>query len=215
VSAIYAQIPGAEPLSDGSGAFAFLCSTQIQVGFQFAGQNYMMNPNDFIIQQQGNTCIGALVAMDMPDDNLEELVFILGALFMKNVVSVFDLGAPAVGFGRLKDSNQQYGGYTVVGNNEQTAHGTGPSATLSPTLNPQRRILSKEFQLTLETRTINIAANPVTAVTGTGPINPNLAFIASQQGVPTSAGESVVVTSNIPTTGSGNLVTSNTYLAYR
>jgi hypothetical protein len=210
VSAVYAQIPGAEPLGDGSGAFGFPCSPQIQVGFQFAGQNYMMNPNDFIVQQQGNTCIGALVAMDMPDDHLTELVFILGALFMKNVVSVFDLGAPAVGFGRLKDTNQRYGEYTVIGNNENTALGTGPFATLSPTFHPQRRMLSPESKLTLETQVVNIATNPVTAVVGTGVINPNLAFIAAQTGVLTSAGASVAVTSNIPTAGSGNRVTSNT-----
>jgi hypothetical protein len=170
----------------------------------------MMDPKDFVVQQQGSTCIGALVAMDMPDDHLAELVFILGALFMKNVVSVFDLGAPAVGFGRLKDSNQQYGGYTVIGNDENTALGTGPSATLSPTFSPQRRMLSQKLELTLETQIVNIGPDPVTAVIGTGPISPNLAFITPQQGVPTSAGETVAVTSNIPTTGSGNPLTSNT-----
>jgi hypothetical protein len=136
VKAIYAQIPGAQPLNDGSGAFEFPCSSQIQIGFQFAGQNYMMDPNDFILQEQGGACIGALIPMDFPDDTLTELVWILGALFMKNVVSVFDLGAPAVGFGRLKETTDQYGSYTVVGNNEATALGTGPSATFSPTFNP-------------------------------------------------------------------------------
>jgi Eukaryotic aspartyl protease len=142
VNAIYAQIAGAQPLNDGSGAFELPCSSSIQIGFQFSGQNYMMDPSDFIIQQQGDACIGALIPMDMPDDHLTELVWILGALFMKNVVSVFDLGAPAVGFGRLKATNYQYGSYTVVGNNEATALGTGPSATLSPTFTPAKSALT-------------------------------------------------------------------------
>lgn len=96
----------------------------------------MMDPSDFILQKSGSICIGALVPMDMPDDHLTEFVWILGALFMKNVVSVFDLGAPAVGFGRLKETNDQYGSYTVVSPEEATALGTGPSASFSPTFNP-------------------------------------------------------------------------------
>ena len=92
-----------------------------------------MDPQDFILQEQEGTCLGALVGMNTPDDNFDEPVFILGALFMKSFVTVFDLGSPAVGFGRLKSSNQQYGSVTVVPYDQRTALGTGPSAQLSPT----------------------------------------------------------------------------------
>ena len=95
-----------------------------------------MDPQDFIVQQQGNICQGALAGVDLPDDNLEEPVFILGALFMKNFVTVYDLGSPAVGFGRLKATNQRYGSATVVPFNQRTALGTGPAAHLSPTFVP-------------------------------------------------------------------------------
>jgi len=96
----------------------------------------MVSKDDLIVGTDGANCVGALVEADIPDDNLQTLTFILGALFMKNVVSVFDLGTPAVGFGRQKISNRQYGGYIVVPVPEMTAEGTGPFATLSPTFNP-------------------------------------------------------------------------------
>lgn len=94
----------------------------------------MMDANDFISDRSGNTCLGALTGIDNVDDNHEELGFIIGALFMKNVVTVYDLGAPAVGFGRLKNTNARFGEYSIVPLNELTALGTGPYASLSPTL---------------------------------------------------------------------------------
>ena len=96
-----------------------------------------MDPQDFIIGEQGGDCIGALVEDDIPDDNKQEWVFILGALFMKNVVTVFDLGRPAVGFGHIKGVNGQFGEYAVISSALETQLGTGPLASLSPTYNPQ------------------------------------------------------------------------------
>jgi cathepsin D len=142
VQAVYSQIAGAQPVSNIPGAYVFPCTSAIQIGFQFAGQNYMMSPDDFIMQRQGNQCVGVLVGQDLLDDTQSELGFILGALFMKNVVTVFDLGRPAVGFGRLKIAGKSYGGATVVPDNQATALGTGPSASLSPTYNPPRGTLS-------------------------------------------------------------------------
>ena len=130
----YGLIPGSAPLPGKEGYFTFPCDAQMQVGFQFGGQNYMMNVNDFISDKSGNTCLGALTGVDNVDDNHEELVFVIGALFMKNVVTVYDLGAPAVGFGRLKNINAQFGEYSIVPLSQLTALGTGPYASLSPTL---------------------------------------------------------------------------------
>ena len=93
----------------------------------------MMDFEDFILEQSGDTCIGSLVGTDEPDDTETQPVWILSALFMKNVVTVFDLGTPAVGFGRLK-ATKQFGGFTVVQVSQRTALGTGPSASLSPTI---------------------------------------------------------------------------------
>jgi hypothetical protein len=94
----------------------------------------MMDFEDFILEQSGDTCVGALVGTDEPDDTETQPVWILSSLFMKNVVTVFDLGTPAVGFGRLKATNEQFGEFTVVQLSQRTALGTGPSASLSPTI---------------------------------------------------------------------------------
>jgi len=94
----------------------------------------MMDFEDFVIDQEGDTCVGALAANSEPDDTGTQLVWILSALFMKNVVTVFDLGTPAVGFGRLKATSEQFGEFTVVQDSQRTALGTGSFASLSPTL---------------------------------------------------------------------------------
>jgi Eukaryotic aspartyl protease len=96
----------------------------------------MMNPVDFIVVEEEGSCIGALVGEDLPDDQFQQPVFILGNLFMKNFLTIFDLGGPTVGFGQLKQVNKQYGGYMEIPNFQRTQLGTGPSATLSPTFNP-------------------------------------------------------------------------------
>lgn len=96
----------------------------------------MMNPQDFIRAEEGGTCLGALAGQDEPDDLFDQPVWILGNLFMKNFLTIFDLGIPAVGFGQLKPISSQYGAYTEVPNYQRTQLGTGPSATLSPTFIP-------------------------------------------------------------------------------
>ena len=98
-----------------------------------------MDPQDFVLSQTGDICIGVLAEDDIPDDNFNEFVWILGALFMKNIVTVFNLGAPAVGFGQLKGTTQQFGTYSVVPLEEMTALGTGPFASVSPTFIPSER----------------------------------------------------------------------------
>ena len=133
VDVFYSLIPGAQTGSQ-QGTYEFPCgSSYPSVGFQFGGNNFMMNPQDFILTQEGGTCIGALVGQNMPDDLLEEPVWILGNLFMKNFLTIFDLGAPAVGFGQLKSVSSQYGTYTDVPESQRTQLGTGPSATFNPT----------------------------------------------------------------------------------
>lgn len=93
-----------------------------------------MDPQDFLVAELGGGgCQGALVGINAPDDNFKEFVFILGELFMKSFVTVYDLGSPAVGFGRLKGTNQHFGSVTVVPFDQRTALGTGPSGHLSPT----------------------------------------------------------------------------------
>ena len=134
VKVLYSLIPNA---TEQQGRYTFPCGSLLpSVGFQFGGQNFMMNPHDFIIDQEEETCVGALVGQDTPDDLFQEPVWILGNLFMKNFLTIFDLGAPAVGFGQLKSVASQYGGYTEIQEFQRTQVGTGPSARLSPTFIP-------------------------------------------------------------------------------
>lgn len=97
----------------------------------------MMNPADFIREiLEDGTCLGAIVGEDVPDDNLDQPAWILGNLFMKNFLTIFDLGGPTVGIGQLKQLDKQYGGYTEIPNVQRTQLGTGPSASLNPTFIP-------------------------------------------------------------------------------
>src|SRR5271156_2159107 len=125
------EIPG-QP-----GFYQYPCNLQFTFGFQLGGQNYLMDSSDFLTGNMGDGyCVGALAALDIPDDSGSEYVWILGALFMKNVITIFDLGTPAVGFGRPQGIPEQFGSYTVIPFNQGTQLGTGPYASLSPTWEP-------------------------------------------------------------------------------
>jgi len=156
----------------------------------------MMNFEDFIVAQSGDTCLGALIGQDEPDDTATQPVFILSALFMKNVVTVFDLGTPQVGFGKLKATNQQFGQYTVIPLDQRTALGTGPSASLSPTITPDvpsGSISHPTTLLTIVTITLNEYA--IVETSGTGPVNENTSGVNKQTGL--SNPGSIAVISNL------------------
>jgi hypothetical protein len=132
VQAIYKAI-GGQPDPNNPGFWVYQCSSAPTIAFQLGGQNFAMDPQDFIILRNEDMCWGALAELDTPDDHFEEPVFLLGALFMKSLVTIFDLGTPRVGFGRLKGISEEYGTYEVVPDDQRTALGNGPSASLSPT----------------------------------------------------------------------------------
>jgi hypothetical protein len=96
----------------------------------------MINMQDFVLAEQDSVCASSLTGVNTPDDTLTEPVWILGSIFMKNLVTVFDLGKPAVGFGNLHKINSPYGTDTLIPESEATALGTGPSASVSPTFIP-------------------------------------------------------------------------------
>jgi hypothetical protein len=144
----------------------------------------MMDFTDFIVAQSGGVCLGALVGDDTPDDTGTQPVFILGALFMKNVVTVFDLGTPAVGFGRLKSTGEQFGTYTVVPNDQRTALGTGPSALLSPTIT-RPAFTGRTYHMTspLTIATLTLSEYAIVETQGTGSVNAHTAGDNQQTGL--------------------------------
>jgi Eukaryotic aspartyl protease len=107
-----------------------------------------MDPQDFIFGQSGDTCLGVLAASEFLDQQQQELIFILGATFMKNVITIFDMGVPRVGFGQIKSVSKQYGDYTIVPDEQATALGTGPSASVKATYKappPQSNHFTNDF----------------------------------------------------------------------
>jgi Eukaryotic aspartyl protease len=191
------------------GYWQYPCDQLTSIGFQLGGQNYLMNLQDFMLEQQDSYCLGALVSFASADDTLTEPVWILGSLWMKNVMSVFDLGKPAVGFGTLREINSPYGTQTLVPDSQRTALGTGPSASASATFTPAPppNGIPPAFLLLIEGGP-TISEYAVTTVPGTGPLSLNSALVNRQTGVPTSAGATVVVTSDIPVEALGTNIVS-------
>jgi Eukaryotic aspartyl protease len=198
VQAMYSVIPGSIPLRNSPGYYIFPCdSSLIDLTFQFGGQMYRVDPRDLTLNTDGTSCLGAIIGVDIPDASVDDVVWIMGDVFMKNVISVFDLGSPAIGFGRIKNLDQNYGDFTAVAPLELTALGTGPSASVRPTMTrPSSTVSSRRANLVSFPKSLTAPA--ITYYQGTGLISPDLQHLSAVTGVSTSAGAVIAVTSNIP-----------------
>jgi Eukaryotic aspartyl protease len=206
VAQFYSLLPESAEIPNEPGFYQFACdpANLPSIGFQLGGKNFMMNPADFIRENsQDGTCLGAIVGEDVPDDNLEQPVWILGNLFMKNFLTIFDLGGPTVGFGQLKQVDKQYGGYTEIPNFQRTQLGTGPSASLSATFIPPQPygMWCHCLSVLIEgSTTVEITAYNVQLVQGTGGVSVDAIGLARQTGIPTPKGDQILATSNVPYT---------------
>ncbi|KAG8907667.1 hypothetical protein FRB99_002745 [Tulasnella sp. 403] len=102
ISAIFAQIPGAQPAGpDYQGYWAYPCTTQVQVSLTFgSGPAWSINPSDFTLARiGGGFCVGAFFELNLSGSNSP--TWIIGDTFLKNVYSVFRYNPPAVGFANL------------------------------------------------------------------------------------------------------------------
>lgn len=105
VKAFYSHIPGSSPTSyEGTdGFYQFPCANanQLDVQLTFNGVSYPIDYDDMIFRPVTNgtadiedgMCFGAMFGYDF--DNIN---WIIGDTFLKNVVSVFQYDPPAVGF---------------------------------------------------------------------------------------------------------------------
>lgn len=98
-TAIYSQIPGAQPATDPSlqGFYTAPCDAinNANVSFVFGGKSFNVDPADFnlgAVQTGSNDCVAGV------GDGGQSNLAILGDEFMKNWYSVFDLGGERVGF---------------------------------------------------------------------------------------------------------------------
>jgi len=114
VQAIYAQIPGAHPLSDRPGLFAFrmfvflsakslfdisfcitACSTKVVITLSFGGKAWPIDPRDFNLGQvspDSGECVGAIFDLNGGwgiQEGGSTPSWIVGATFLKNVYSIF------------------------------------------------------------------------------------------------------------------------------
>ncbi|KAL4889018.1 aspartic peptidase domain-containing protein [Aspergillus ambiguus] len=90
-------IPGATPSGEN---FLVPCDSTATVAVTFSGVSYTISPKDYIGAKFDSGCISTIIGKQMfsPDD------WILGAVFLKNVYSVFDFDNERVGFASREDS---------------------------------------------------------------------------------------------------------------
>jgi len=119
VSAIYAQIPGAHPLSDKPGLFGFrmfnflsaesrfdisfcitACDTKIAITLSFGGKAWPIDPRDMNlgpVSPGSSTCVGAIFDLNGGwgiQEGGSTPSWIIGDTFLKNVYSIFSAEPP-------------------------------------------------------------------------------------------------------------------------
>ena len=95
ISALYAQIPGAQASASSQGYYEFPCDTAVNTTLTFGDQQYAINTQDFVAgatNRAGTTCMGAFFDVGS-DANTRSLQWIVGDAFLKGVYSVFQVSA--------------------------------------------------------------------------------------------------------------------------
>ncbi|KAF9651450.1 aspartic peptidase A1 [Thelephora ganbajun] len=111
VQAVYAQIPGSQPLSGNlAGFYGFPCETTVQINMAFGGKSWPINPQDMNLGRVSTgsaICAGGIFDLNA-GSNIGEgggnPNWVVGATFLKNVYSVFRYQPAAVGFAELSDT---------------------------------------------------------------------------------------------------------------
>lgn len=100
ISAIYAQIPGAQPgTGDLDGYYTYPCNTKVTVQVAFGGKAWTIDPADFQLARLNQaTCLGAFFELSTGGSAPP---WIVGDTFLKNVLSVYRYNPPSVGFAQL------------------------------------------------------------------------------------------------------------------
>ncbi|CAG8774995.1 2797_t:CDS:2 [Cetraspora pellucida] len=98
VTAIHDNIPGSVLLQEGE--YAIPCNTNAKVALKFNGVSYSIDPRDIardLVSLKRNLCLSGISAGFIGTNDQ----WLVGDVFLKNVYSVFDLGARSVGFAPL------------------------------------------------------------------------------------------------------------------
>ncbi|KAJ7616454.1 acid protease [Roridomyces roridus] len=99
VDKLYAQVPGSKMYD--AGFYSFPCADPPKIAFSWGGRSWNISAKILNLGQAAvgsSDCVGALGGLE---SGLGGDVWLLGAVFMENVYTVFDLGKEAVGFAEL------------------------------------------------------------------------------------------------------------------
>ena len=97
VHTIYAAIPGARPVTGGSGMWSVPCAGLPEVSFTFGGTQFSISRETFTIgtvPEDPDLCFGGISSHD-------DKHWLVGDVFLQNVYSTFDVGKKRVGFAQL------------------------------------------------------------------------------------------------------------------
>lgn len=115
--AIYAGIPGSSAISSMDGYYQFPCDTSVNATMHFGNQQYTFTSYDFVgqaLDSAGENCMG--VFFSLGSDANDELQYILGDAFLKQVYTIFSNTASTaqVGFASLADGLSSHTTSTTV-----------------------------------------------------------------------------------------------------
>jgi hypothetical protein len=110
ISELFAQIPGSAPgTGNYQGYYTYPCSTTVNVALSFGGQSWSISPDDFkLTKLSSGQCLGAFFEIDSQQqgNSDNQISWIIGDTFLKNVYSVFRANPASVGFATLASNAQ-------------------------------------------------------------------------------------------------------------
>jgi cathepsin D len=121
VSAIYAAIPNAGPVTEsgGEGFFQFPCSTDVSVTLSFGGKAWPISSEDMnlgAVTEGSSMCVGAIFDLSQGTNvGSAGPSWVIGDTFLKNVYSVFRQTPQSVGFAQLAGSDSGSSGSNAGG----------------------------------------------------------------------------------------------------
>ncbi|KAG5642479.1 hypothetical protein DXG03_002729 [Asterophora parasitica] len=110
VQAIYAAIPGSQPVTSMRGFYSFPCTTKPALSLSFGGQSWPINPTDMNLGRLAtgsSQCVGGIFDLSLGSNIVSgggNPNWVVGATFLKNVYSVYRASPPQVGFARLSSA---------------------------------------------------------------------------------------------------------------